>query len=256
MTDLAAVQPVSLPTSSEASAWESWLADRCDGGLEEARRLVAALKAGPHGSADAMALWNDLNLALHNAFAVASLMSNVHPDESVRSRAERAEQDAHKLLTEIGLDRDLYDALTGVDPQDLDEGGRRVHALAVRDFHRAGVDQDDDVRARLRELAERETTVAQEFSKNIRDGVRQISVDPAVLEGLPADFLENHPAGDDGLRCRARVEFAAERLDVGRAQVCDGAGLLRLVRAALGDGRLQSGGHVVIPRSRTAPRPC
>jgi thimet oligopeptidase len=198
VTDTAAVQPVSLPTSSDASAWESWLADRCDSGLDEARRLVDVMKAGPHGAAEAMELWNDLNLALHNAFAVASLMSNVHPDESVRSRAEQAEQDAHKLLTEIGLDRDLYDALNAVDAQDLDEGGRRVHALAVRDFHRAGVDQDEDVRARLRELAERETAVAQEFSKNIRDGVRQVSVDPAVLEGLPADFVESHPAGDDG----------------------------------------------------------
>ena len=57
-----------------------------------------------------------MNLALSNAFAVASLLSNVHPDEAVRSRGEKAEQDAHKLLTEIGLDRDLYDVLDAVDP--------------------------------------------------------------------------------------------------------------------------------------------
>ena len=90
-----------------------------------------------------MALWNDLNLALHNAFATASLLSNVHPDEAVRTRGEQAEQDAHRLLTEIGLDRDLYDVLAAVDPPSLDEGGRRVHALALRDFRRAGVDQDE-----------------------------------------------------------------------------------------------------------------
>jgi thimet oligopeptidase len=186
--------PLTLPTDD----WESWLAARCDGMLDEARRLVEVLKSGPHGSVEAMAVWNDLNLALHNAFATASLLSNVHPDEAVRSRGERAEQDAHKLLTEIGLDRDLYDALAAVDPQDLDEGGRRVHSLSLRDFHRAGVDQDEQVRARLRELAERETAVAQEFSKNIRDGVRSVSVDPAALDGLPADFVASHPAGEDG----------------------------------------------------------
>ena len=55
------------------------------------------------------------------------------------------------------------------------------------------------MRTRLRELAERETAVAQEFSKNIRDGVRSVSVEPASLDGLPADFVESHPAGDDGL---------------------------------------------------------
>ncbi len=193
MTDAPA--PLTLPTDD----WEGWLAARCDGLLDEARRLVDVLKAGAaRAPSSAMAVWNDLNLALHNAFATASLLSNVHPDEAVRSRGERAEQDAHKLLTEIGLDRDLYDALAAVDPQDLDEGGRRVHSLSLRDFHRAGVDQDEQVRARLRELAERETAVAQEFSKNIRDGVRSVSVDPASLDGLPADFVASHPAGEDG----------------------------------------------------------
>ncbi len=187
---------VPAPLSLPIAGWEGWLAARCDGQLDEARRLVEVLKQGPHDSAAAMAVWNDLNLALHNAFASASLLSNVHPDESVRTRGEQAEQDAHKLLTEIGLDRELYDALVAVDPQELDEGGRRVHTLAIRDFHRAGVDQDEQVRARLRELAERETAVAQEFSKNIRDGVRSVSVDPAALDGLPADFVESHPAGD------------------------------------------------------------
>ncbi|QWZ06590.1 Zn-dependent oligopeptidase [Nocardioides panacis] len=187
--------PLALPDS----AWEDWVATRCDGRLAETRRLVEELRAGGHTSAEAMALWNDLNLALHNAFSTASLVSNVHPEEAVRTRAERAEQDAHKLLTEIGLDRPLYDVLAAVDPADLDEGGRRVHALAIRDFRRAGVDQTDDVRSRLRELAERETTVAQEFSKNIRDDVRSVRVEAAALDGLPADFVEAHPPGEDGL---------------------------------------------------------
>jgi thimet oligopeptidase len=188
---------LSLPSAD----WEGWLASRCDGQLAAARRLTAVLKDRPEGrnGRRAMALWNDLNLALRNAFAVASLLSNVHPDEAVRTRAEQAEQDAHKLLTEIGLDRRLYDALSAVDPQDLDEGGRRVHGLALRDFHRAGVDQAEEVRTRLRALAERETEVSQGFSKNIRDDVRSIRVAPEVLDGLPADFVEAHPAGDDGL---------------------------------------------------------
>jgi thimet oligopeptidase len=199
------IAPLSLP----ASDWEGWLDTRCDGQLGEARRLVDLLKdpaQAPRSSAGVMVVWNDLNLALHNAFAAASLLSNVHPEEAVRSRAEQAEQDAHRLLTEIGLDRTLYDVLSAVEPEELDEGGRRVHTLAIRDFHRAGVDQDEDVRQRLQELAERETAVAQEFSKNIRDDVRAIHVDPATLEGLPGDFVEAHPAGDDG-QVRITTEY-------------------------------------------------
>jgi len=190
------LDPLALP----ASDWEAWLGTRCDEQLAAARDHVEALKAGGAGrdAEQVVSGWNDVNLALSNAFAVASLLSNVHPDEAVRSRGEKAEQDAHRLLTEIGLDRDLYDVLAAVDPAVLDEGARRVLTLALRDFRRAGVDQDESVRDRLRALAERETEVAQEFSKNIRDGVRSIRLDPAQLAGLPEDYVEAHPVGEDG----------------------------------------------------------
>ncbi len=125
-----------------------------------------------------MRAWNEANIALSNAFAVASLISQVHPDESVRTRAEQAEQDAHRLQTEIGLDRDLYDVLAAVDPGELDNAGtpagegvaagrgaRRVLAHTLRDFRRAGVDRDEAVRERIRQLNERETEVAQQFSR-------------------------------------------------------------------------------------------
>ena len=57
------------------------------------------------------------------------------------------------------------------------------------------VHDDLAVRERIRELSERETEVAQEFSKNIRDGVRTVSLDPGQLGGLPADFVEAHGPG-------------------------------------------------------------
>jgi thimet oligopeptidase len=186
--------PLALPTSD----WESWLGSRCDEQLALARDLVTRLKEGGRDASATLGLWNDVNLAMSNAFAVASLLSNVHPDEAVRSRGEKAEQDAHRLLTELGLDRDLFDVLDAVDPADLDDGGRRVLSLALRDFRRAGVDQDEETRERIRGLAERETEVAQEFSKNIRDGVRTVTLDPGQLDGLPEDFLESHQPGEDG----------------------------------------------------------
>ena len=116
----------------------------------------------------------------------------------MRNRGESAEQTAQKLLTEIGLDRALFEVLDRVDAAELDEAGRRVLTLTLRDFRRAGVDQDDDVRARLRALSERQTEVGQQFAKNIRDGVRTISIHPGSLDGLPADFVEAHPPATTG----------------------------------------------------------
>jgi thimet oligopeptidase len=188
------LHPLDLPESD----WEAWLGRRCDEHRDRARALVEELKEGGRDARSTLELWNDVNIALGNAFAVASLLSNVHPEESVRSRGEQAEQDLQKLVTEISLDRDLFEVLDAVDETELDAGGRRVLALSLRDFRRAGVDQPDDVRARVRELAERETLVGQEFAKNIRDGVRTVKLDPEQLAGLPEDYLESHQPGADG----------------------------------------------------------
>jgi thimet oligopeptidase len=190
-----------LPLPESFSHWQDWYSARCDENLARARDLVTSLKEGTTGSRpgpDTLRLWNDVNIALGNAFAVSSLLSQVHPEESVRSAAEKGEQEAHRLLTELGLDRDLYDVLAGVDPDTLDENARRVLRLSLRDFRRAGVDQDESVRDRIRELSERETEVAQEFSKNIRDDVRSVRLDPDQLDGLPADYVQAHPPGPDG----------------------------------------------------------
>ena len=193
------LRPLELPAST--SEWGGWFERRCDEQLARARDLATELKQippEPRTAEETLNLWNDVNLALGNAFAVSSLLSQVHPEEPVRTSAEKGEQEAQRLLTELGLDRELYNVLAAVDDSTLDEGGRRVLRLSLRDFRRSGVDQDDAVRERIRALSERETEVAQEFSKNIRDDVRSVSLRVEQLDGLPADYVAAHPAGPDG----------------------------------------------------------
>lgn len=180
--------------------WSSWLDQRARGELDRARveagRLRDLAGAAP---ADIVGQWNALAVALSNAGAVASLLSQVHPAAEIRAQAEAIEQDLDKLVTDLTLDRGLYDVLAGVDAAALDDDARRVHRLALRDFTRAGVHLDDDSRARLRELSERETALVQEFSKNIREDVRSIQVTRAQLAGLPDDYIAAHPADESGM---------------------------------------------------------
>ena len=89
--------------------------------------------------------------------------------------------------------------LAAVEPTGLDEQAARLLERTLRDFRRSGVDRSEEVRDRLRELAERATATGQEFSRNIRDDVRSIRIAPERLAGLPQDFIDSHPAGDDGL---------------------------------------------------------
>jgi len=200
--------PLTMPDSPDG--WGHWLSERCTAQLATARALVAAIKEAP--PTDAIRLltdWNEVSIALHNAMSAASLISQVHPQEATRSQAEAAEQEGNKLLTDLGLDRDLFEIFAAADPADLVEAEARVLRLTLRDFRRAGVDQDEPTRARLRELGDAELVSDQQFGKNIRDDVRSISVVPGQLAGLPQDYIDAHPVGIDG-----RVTITTDYPDV------------------------------------------
>ncbi len=192
------LSPIALP--ADADAWPSWVEARCSGGLDEARRLVRDLKAS--SATDVRALlqaWNDINVASKRTSSAAGLFAQVHPDEKVRTQAEAAEQEASRLATDLTLDRDLYELFTRADAADLDDGAARVLAHTLRDFRRAGVDRDEATRARLRELAERETVLSQQIAKNTRDSVITVRLQPDRLRGLPADYVDAHPVDDDDM---------------------------------------------------------
>jgi len=193
-------QPISPLTLPDVDRAEEWVRTRATEGIATARELVDKLKADPPGEALAtLEQYDAVSLHLSNVAAIGSLFSNVHPEESVRDAAEKAEQDVMKLITELNLDRDLYEVFAALDPSGLDEQAARLLDKVLLDFTRSGVDRDEETRARITQIQERMTEVDQEFSKNIRDDTRSIRVTPERLAGLPADWLEAHPADDDGL---------------------------------------------------------
>ncbi len=197
MTAPSAPAPVALPTADVA---QDWLAARATTGLDRARRLVAELKEAPPGDALAtLKAWNDVDIALGSVSSPASLFAEVHPDEAVRERADLAGQEVQKLATELGLDRELFEVFAALDPAGLDADATRVLDKTLRDFRRSGVDRDEPTRERIRAINERLTLLAQEFSKNIRNGVKSIQVAPERLAGMPQDWLDAHPADAAGL---------------------------------------------------------
>ena len=200
--------PLTMPDSPDG--WGDWLSERCAAQLATARVLVAAIKEAPPSDATGLLTdWNEVSIALHNAMSAASLVSQVHPQEAMRSQAEAAEQEGNQLSTDLALDRDLFEIFAAAAPTGLEEAAARVLRLTLRDFRRAGVDQDEPTRARLRELGDRELVVGQEFGKNIRDDVRSISVTPNQLAGLPLDYVDAHPVDTDG-----RVTITTDYPDV------------------------------------------
>ena len=188
--------PLALPGPD---GWLDWVATRGTEQLAEARAIVEALKADPPPLAiEVLGAWNHAQIALSNAAAVGSLLAEVHPDAAVRDRADSLSQDVQKLDTDLGLDTELYAVLADLSADGLDADARRVLELTLRDFRRSGVDRDEATRQRLRELSERAVVLSQDFGKNIREDVRSIRVRPDQLDGLPEDWVQAHPVGDDG----------------------------------------------------------
>lgn len=192
--------PLTLPTPDQTA---DWLAERTSALLAQAREIIAALKTDrPTDPAEAVARWNELELTLSNLAAPAHTLSELHPNEDARSRGDDAVQEVERLRTELSLDRDLFEVFAALDPAALagtDPLAARLLGRVLRDFRRSGVDGDDATRARVTEISERMVQLSQEFGKNIRDDVRSIRVTPERLAGLPQDWIDAHPAGDDGL---------------------------------------------------------
>lgn len=194
------LDPLTLPDSDDAATWGEWVRSRSSEELDRARALVDGLRTDPPAEAlEVLRAWDQASGHLGGVAAAGSLFGNVHPDQAVRDAADAAEQDAHKLSTEWSLDRTLYEVFAGLSEEGLDPAATRLLEKVRKDFRRSGVDRDEETRDRISAIRDRLTELDQEFSKITRDDVRSIRVEAERLAGLPDDWREAHPAGDDGL---------------------------------------------------------
>ncbi|HUT78313.1 MAG TPA: M3 family metallopeptidase [Polyangia bacterium] len=172
----------------------------CGAAIAKAREQRDALvaTAGPRTSDNTLLPMNDIQIRIDGVLPFSELMANVHPDKAVRDAAEKCQQDVMKLVSELQLDREVYDALSAVDGGGLDVAARRALDETLRDYRRSGVDKDEATRERLKSLHEQMVKTGQDYARRIREDKRYVEVLPKQLAGLPQDFLDSHPAGKNG----------------------------------------------------------
>lgn len=142
---------------------------------------------------------NQMDIVIDRQMNKASLYSNVHPNESIRTASESCEQHFVELISEMSLSRPLYDLLTKVDLQKLSPDDKRYVEHTLRDYRRSGVDKDEVTRSRIKKLNEEINLVGQQFDKNYREGGRKIEVNSVrELKGLPKDYIDRHKPNADG----------------------------------------------------------
>ncbi|MEE9164113.1 MAG: M3 family metallopeptidase [Thermoplasmata archaeon] len=172
-----------------------------DHALAEARARLDALLAetGDRTVANTLVPFNDLLLRASEVSQQGDILFNVHPEDAMRGTGDKVHQEAQRFLTELSLNRPLYDAVDALDVEDEDEETRYAVFKILRDFRRAGVDRDEDTRAKIQALRDDIVAIGQEFEGNIREDVRSVRLESAEeLDGLPEDFIAAHPPDKDG----------------------------------------------------------
>jgi thimet oligopeptidase len=144
--------------------------------------------------------WYDEMLTHLDAAAnQSSLIENVHPDELVRTTAEQLSQKTSAFASALSLNRTVYDAIAAIDVSGADRETIYYREKTLRDFRLSGVDKDEATRTRIKAIREELVLISQEFSRNIRDDKRSITVSGIKeLEGLPQDFIDRHTPNENG----------------------------------------------------------
>ena len=129
-------------------------------------------------------------IELENTYSVAQLYTNTHPNADIRSSASECQEAINSLVTDVSLSQAIYQQLQQIDSSNSDTVSQRYHKKLLNDFTRSGVDKDQQQRESLRQLHIDIANLGQQFSKNIREDVRHITIDNIEqLNGLPQDYI-------------------------------------------------------------------
>ncbi len=171
----------------------------CRADLDWARAQIANFKATKlPAPASALSDFDTAMLRLSDILNRSGLAEQVLTSKEAREAAQKCTQDAAQYLTELQLDRGIYDVIASIDASRLSPAARHFRETTLRDFRRAGVDKDEATRANIKLLNEELVKTGQEFSVNIATDVRKVEFTPDELAGLPDDYIKRHPAAPNG----------------------------------------------------------
>jgi thimet oligopeptidase len=154
---------------------------------------------GPRNPENTLRPFDQAIAELNSAASQSGVLNSVHPDKKIRDTAEAMTQKIAEVATSLSLNREVYQALSEMDITWEDQGTRHYVHRTLLDYRLAGVNKDDETRARIRALQDKATMLSLAFGRNVQEGTNEVVVnDPAELEGLPVDFLEKHPTAPDG----------------------------------------------------------
>jgi thimet oligopeptidase len=195
--------PAAVAATEDLHAWEAggatsaeslsaWVGAR----LANHESSLAALLAveGPRTPENSLRLFDEAIEQLGLAGAQAGILNSVAADKAVRDQAQFEAQRVAMAGSALSLNRQVYEALVAIDLDGASPATEHFVQRTLLSYRLAGVDKDQATRDHLQGLHEKATGLSLEFSRNIQEGGKTIEATLAELDGLPADYLNRHPA--------------------------------------------------------------
>ncbi|WP_084073589.1 M3 family metallopeptidase [Demequina sp. NBRC 110052] len=196
-----------LALPSETTAWPAFLTEHLGSRLTAARAAVEELReSAPTDPGTWIERWNVGDLALADVLELSSVIAEAHADKAVRTQADEISTEARTFALARFQDPHVYASLAALDTTALDAEAAEVVRRLLGDFEAQGAHLDAEAREELARIDARLTALSVEFSEHIRDSVGEIRIAPDRLGGLPQDYIDAHPAGEDGL-VRVTTEY-------------------------------------------------
>jgi thimet oligopeptidase len=193
-----ALHPWNTIGQTDAESVEAWVRGRLARQEQQISRLLAV--QGPRTLENTLRPYDDAVATLTSTGSLASLLDSVYPDKPVRDKARELTQAVAEVATALSLNREVYQALAAIDMTSADPATAHYVKQTLLNYRLAGVDKDDAIRARIRELSDKATEISLLFAKNVQENVNRVEVrDAKELAGLPEDYLRNHPADENGV---------------------------------------------------------
>jgi len=181
---------------------EADLQSRCEAETAAFAEGIRALEAfsGAPAVENFLQPLNTVVVNATNMSYIAGTLAAVHPDAALRTAADACTQALTGVYSDFSLSRLIFDQLQAIDINAVDAATRRFLEKLLLSFRLSGVDKDEAIRARIKQLNDEITAVGQEFDNNIRDAVAYLELQSAgQLAGLPEDYIAAHPPGEDGM---------------------------------------------------------
>ncbi|PYV85187.1 MAG: hypothetical protein DMG93_02295, partial [Acidobacteria bacterium] len=168
------IQPPIWASKPDVAAFERTVKDRIAGAQSSIEKVTAV--KGSRNIENTLAPFDDAVRQLNAASYLAGLMQQVHPDAPFRDKATDMVREASAAQTALALNRDVYEALAGLDVSHSDSATQYYVKRQLLEFRLAGVDKDEAARNQLKKLNDELTEEQSMFDRNISDDQKKVEV--------------------------------------------------------------------------------